>query len=279
MGMLSERLLEDLRLRGYSARTIDSYMRNVRGLAEFYPQRSPLKFDENDVRNYVLHLVQKGLAVSTQHQVIGAVRFFYRVTLNKPEVVERIPYPKIQLRIPIILTRIEVERLLGFIISIKYRAICTVIYDTGLRISEACALKASDIDSARMLIRVLGKGGKERLVNLGERTLLLLREYWKIAKPKGPYLFPGASPDHCIGPEGIRDALVKAALSAGIRKTVTPHLLRHCFATHMLEMGADLRAIQTLLGHSYITTTAHYTQVSARHLQTTKTPLDTPLVK
>jgi len=279
MGMLSERLLEDMKLRRYSAKTIDSYMRNVRGLAGFYPQRSPLKLDENDIRKYMLHLGERQLSSATQHQVLGAIRFFYRVTLNKPELVERIPYQRVRSRIPIILTREEVEQLLGCITSIMYRTICTVIYDMGLRISEACSLKVGDIDSQRMLIRVRGKGDKERLVNLGDRTLLLLREYWKVAKPQGPYLFPGEKPGRCIGPEGVRDALVMAARDAGIRKLVTPHLLRHCFATHMIELGADLAEIQILLGHSYIGTTARYTHLSTRHLQTIKTPLDTPPVK
>jgi site-specific recombinase XerD len=277
--MLSERLLEDLKLRRYSAKTIESYMRNVGGLAGFYPQRSPLRLDEDDIRKYMLHLAEKQLSSSTQHQVLGSIRFFYRVTLNKPSVVERIPYPKVRSRIPIILTRDEVEQLLDCITSIMYRTICTVIYDTGLRISEACALRVGDIDSQRMLIRVCGKGGKERLVNLGKRTLLLLREYWKVAKPQGPYLFPGEKRDRCIGPEGVRDALAMAARAAGIRKLVTPHLLRHCFATHMLELGADLAAIQVLLGHAYIGTTSLYTHLSTRHLQTINSPLDTPPVK
>jgi integrase/recombinase XerD len=279
MGMLSERLLDDMRLRRYSVKTIDCYLRNVRGLAEYYPQRSPLRFDENDIRNYLLHLIEKGLALSTQHQVLGAIKFFYRVTLNRPAVVERIPFPKVPLRLPLILTRSEVERLLACLTSIMYRAICTVTYDAGLRISEACSLKPGDIDSQRMLIHVRGKGGKERMVNLGERTLLLLREYWRIARPQAPYLFPGEKPGHCITPDAVRDALARAKQDARIRKRVTPHVLRHSFATHMLESGTDLRTIQTLLGHSHISTTEHYTRVSAQHLQTTKSPLDTPPVK
>ena len=131
MGMLSERLLDDMRLRRYSVETIDCYMRNVRSLAEYYPQRSPLKFDENDIRNYLLHLVDKRLALSTQHQVLAAIKFFYRVTLNRPAPVERIPFPKVRSRIPIILTRSEVERLLACLTSIMYRALCTVAYDAG----------------------------------------------------------------------------------------------------------------------------------------------------
>ena len=274
MGMLSERLLEDLKLRRYAESTVECYVRNVRCLAEYYPLRSPLRFVENDIRDYLLHLVNKGIGPSTQHQVVASIKFFYQVTLDRPAVVERLPYPKVPRRLPVILTGNEVQRLLGCITSIMHRAICTVAYDAGLRINEACSLSARDIDSQRMLIHVRGKGGKQRLVNLGERTLLLLREYWKITRPQGDFLFPGEKPGHHITPDAVRAALANAKRNARIRKRVTPHLLRHSFATHLLELGTDLRAIQTLLGHADITTTAHYTQVSLQHLQNVKSPLD-----
>lgn len=277
MGMLSERLLEDLKLRRYSETTVECYMRNVRCLAEYYPDRSPLRFVESDIRDYLLHLANKGVAAATQHQVLAAIRFFYKVTLNKPAVVEGVPFPKRTRRLPVVLTRKEAVRLLGCITSVMHRAICTVAYDAGLRINEACSLMPSDIDSTRMLILIRGKGGKERLVKLGQRTLLLLREYWKIVRPQGRFLFPGAKPDTHISADAVRDALVKATHAARITKHVTPHLLRHCFATHLLELGTDLRAIQTLLGHSNIATTAYYTQVSKQHLQNTTSPLDSSI--
>jgi site-specific recombinase XerD len=177
--------------------------------------------------------------------------------------------------LPDILTGEEVERIFQLIVSLKHRAILMTAYGAGLRISEACSLKTSDLDSKRMLIHVhKGKRSKDRYVMLSERLLDVLRTYWKIARPEGPFLFPGAIPGRSITTDAVQRVLHQVVVQCHFTKRVTPHSLRHCFATHLLETGTDIRVIQRLLGHASLQTTARYTKVTERHIGRTKSPLD-----
>jgi len=237
--------------------------------------RSPAEMGETEIRKFMLHLAQeRKVSAFTQSTHINALKFLYRITLRHPEVVERLPHPKRPLPHPKILTMQEVLALFTAIQSPKYKAILAIAYGAGLRISEACALKPTDIDSQRMLIHVRrGKGNKDRDVLLGE-TLLTLREYYRNTRQKGDYLFPGQKPQNPLIPAAIRKVLKKVAAKAGLSKKNTPHTRRHSFATHLLETGYDLRVVQTLLGQTSIQTTQRYTHVTDRILSLTRSPLD-----
>jgi integrase/recombinase XerD len=212
---------------------------------------------------------------STVRVYVAALRFLYTVTLRRPEVVQYLRGPKVPRHVPTVLSGSEVAELLEAVHSVKYRAVLMTTYGAGLRISEVCRLRTEDIDSRRMLIHVReGKGGDSRYALLSPRLLAVLRAYWKETRPAGPYLFPGRRADRPITRETIRGALTRAATRCGLDKRVTPHLLRHSFATHLLESGTDIRTIQVLLGHRSIVSTQVYTQVSTRHLSQTRSPLD-----
>jgi len=268
-------MIQDLKLRCYRRGTVGVYVGCVRRFVAFC-KKPPTELGESDVRAFLLHLAEeKHLVPATLRTYLGAIAFLYAITLGRPEVVARIPWPRhSQRKLPDILSLDEVERLLGAVDVIKHRAIVTTAYGAGLRISEACSLQVGDIDSARGLIHVRdGKRGRDRYVMLAAALLAGLREYWKIVRPVGPFLFPGRGRDF-ISPEAVSDALHKAVAAAKIKKHVTPHTLRHTFATHLLEAGESIRVIQALLGHSSIRTTARYTHVSAAEIGRTKSPLD-----
>lgn len=275
MGALRQRMLEDLRLKGFQEHTRRCYIGCVQRFCDHYGV-SPSKLGEQQIRDYLLYLErEKAYSPASRTNYIAALRFFYSVTLRRPEAVARIPIPKRRQRLPEILTKEEVERILSRIQSLKARAICAVAYGAGLRIAEACSLRPDDIDSARGLIHVReGKGGA-RDVMVSPRLLQLLREYWRIVRPRGEWLFPSSqTPMRPINFGTVREALLRAAEDAQIRKRVTPHVLRHSFATHLLESGTDLRVIQALLGHAKISSTERYTRVATQHLRTVKSPLD-----
>lgn len=277
MGMLSEKMLEDLKLRNRSVITQRCYLSCARRFVQHFDNRPPAKLGEPEIRGFLLHLVnERGASPATHHQHVAALRFLYKVTLRRPGAVARIPFPKVPWRLPEILTGSEVERLLKSITSLKYRAICSVAYGVGLRVHEACTLKPQDIDSSRGLIHVRGgKGKKDREVMLGERLLHLLREYWRVCRPQGEWLFPSnASPERPVNVRTVREALAQAVKAARLKRKVTPHLLRHSFATHMLEMGTDLRLIQMLLGHTSFRSTQRYTRLQAEYLRRLKSPFD-----
>ena len=198
------------------------------------------------------------------------------MTLDRPGEVRRIPFPRrVRERLPEILSVSEVERLLGAVSRPKHRAMLMVAYGAGLRVSELCALIPTDIDSQRMLIRVrAGKGDKDRYVMLSPRLLATLRAYWRLRPPRGPYLFPSPRPGKALSRMAVFHVVRRAARRAGLRKRVNPHMLRHCFATHLLEAGTDIRVIQVLLGHRSLRTTARYVLVSREHVGTVKSPLD-----
>jgi site-specific recombinase XerD len=275
MGKLREKMTEDLRLRGHAPSTCESYLSCARAFAAYH-RRSPEQLGEAEIRAFLLHLEGKKSSASTLIVYACALKFLYRVTLEQPELAKRIPYPRrVAQRLPDVLTGREVERILASIESLKHRAIIMTAYGAGLRVSEVCALRVGDIDSQRMVIHVRqGKGKRDRFVMLAERVLHVLREYWCKERPTRPYLFPGDSPGRCISISAVQKALTRAARRAGLTKRVSPHVLRHSFATHLLELGTDLRVIQTLLGHGSISTTLRYTRVSGGHLRKTLSPLD-----
>jgi site-specific recombinase XerD len=196
------------------------------------------------------------------------------VTLSKDWVVKGVASPKKEMKLPVILSAAEVAQFLGAITSLKHRAILMTAYAAGLRVSEVVALQVADIDSRRMVIRIhQGKGHKDREVMLSPRLLAVLREYWKVVRPKH-WLFPGEIPDRPLTAKSVWRACVQAGRNAGLDKHVTVHTLRHIFATHLLESGTNIRTIQLLLGHRSLRTTAVYTHVSAGSLQATQSPLD-----
>lgn len=273
MATVHERMREDLTLKNYADGTVEKYLGCARVfLAQL--RTPPSKVKPQQVRRYALKLA-KDKSPATVKIHIAAIRFLYIVTLRQPAVVETLYFPKVPRRLPDILSADEVDRLLGAIKEMKYRAIMMTVYATGMRISEACHLLTTDIDSGRGVIHIRqGKRRRDRYVMLSPVLLGALREYWKAYRPEEPILFAGKEPGSFVSADTVRGALERALQKTGITKRVTPHSLRHAFATHLLEDGADIRVIQVLLGHGSIRSTACYTQVSARHVAATKSPLD-----
>jgi site-specific recombinase XerD len=275
MGQICDRMIENLRLAGYRVGTRKLYVHYARRYVAHF-MKPPMELGEPQVREFMLALRDKGLRGSTLRGYLAAIRFLYAVTLQRPEVVVGIPWPRDGKRkLPVPLAPAEAEQVLDAIASPKDRVLLLAAYGAGLRISEACALRAEDIDSRRKVIHVVdGKGAKERYTVLPDRLLTLLREYWRQERPTGRYLFPGQTPDAPASPDAVRRVLRRAVKQAGLRKRITPHMLRHSFATFLLEAGENLRTIQFLLGHSSIRTTALYTHVSTAHVARTPNPLD-----
>jgi site-specific recombinase XerD len=275
MGRIRERMEADLELKGFARTTRKEYLLRVRHFVAHFG-RSPDELGEKDVRQFLLHLVRdRGVRATTHRMYVAALRFLLVVTLQRPEVVAAIPWPKVPRTLPEILSGGEVERLLAAVRSLKHRALLMTAYGAGLRISEACTLEVGDIDSKRMFIHVReGKRGKDRYVMLSPKLLDALRLHWRRSRPRGRYLFPGGFPGAPISASAVHRVLKKAVADAGLTKRVTFHSLRHGFATHLLETGADIRTIQKLLGHSSIQTTARYTAVTKQHIGRTRSPLD-----
>ena len=274
MTPLRQRMIEDMKLRNLSPHTVEAYVDRVAAFAKHFG-RSPGHLGPKEVRAHLVFLVEeKHVSWSHYGQAICALRFLYRVTLGKDWVVKGVASPKKETKLPIILSRAEVEQFLGAITSLKHWAILMTAYAAGLRVSEVVGLQVADIDSRRMVIRVRqGKGHKDREVMLSPRLLAALREYWKAVRPKH-WLFPGQVPDRPLTTKSVWRACVQAAQDAGLGKHVTVDTLRHSFATHLLESGTNLRTIQLLLGHRNLRTTAIYTHVSAGSLEATQSPLD-----
>lgn len=273
MGILRDRMHDDLKLKNYAPGTVDQYLRCARTFAERF-RTSPLEIDEEAIRRYVLALAEER-APSTVKMHVAAIRFLYTVTLRSPHLVVGLHFPKVPHRLPDILSREEVWHLLEAIEPPKYRAVLMTAYGAGMRISEACSLLTTDIDSGRGVIHVRdGKRNRDRYVMLSKVLLATLREYWRIYRPTPPVLFPGERAATCVSDSAVRKALREARAKVRITKRVTPHSLRHAFATHLLEDGADIRTIQMLLGHGSIRSTARYTQVSVTHICKTRSPLD-----
>ena len=267
-------MLEDLQIRQYSPTTIRLYLRSVAEFAKHF-HTPPDQLGPEHVRQYQLFLIkEKQASLSTCVQLVCALRFFYTHTLNRKIEVERIPFPRRQRKLPLILSREEVKALLEAPRKLRDRAVLAVLYGSGLRVAEAAQLKPHDIDARRNVLWVRqGKGRKDRQTLLPAKLLELLRLSWRAARP-GEWLFPAADGTRPIGPKTIYRACRDAAPAAGIRKPVHPHSLRHAFATHLLEAGINLRTIQMLLGHANLETTARYLQVADVAVRSTPSPLD-----
>jgi integrase/recombinase XerD len=274
MSALRKRMLEDMRVRNYSPRTQEMYVHRVARFAAHFG-RSPDLLTPEDIRKYLVHLRDvEQVSWSAFNQAVSALRFFYKVTLGRADVVAEIPYPRTSKKLPTVLSREEVIRLLSAVRHPKHRAVAATLYATGLRLSEALSLKVSDIDAERMVVTVRqGKGRKDRTVMLSPRLLKLIRRYARREQP-GEWLFPGRQREQRLHETAIQRALAVARREAGISKRATAHTLRHSFATHLLEAGTDLRLIQTLLGHRSVKTTSIYTHVSAQRLHSTPSPFD-----
>ena len=267
-------MLEDLQIRRYSPTTIRLYLRAVAEFAKHFG-KPPDQLGAEDIRRFQLFLIQeKKVSLSSYIQMICALRFFYTQTLNQKVAIERIPFPRGEKKLPLILSREEMKRLLDAARPLHHRALLAVMYGCGLRVSEVAHLKVSDIDSTRNVLWVRkGKGSKDRQTLLPAKLLELLRRYWRTKRP-ADWLFPGANPTHPLSPKAIFLACRSAAQAAGIAKSIHPHSLRHAFATHLLEAGTNLRTIQILLGHARLETTARYLHVADVAVRSTASPLD-----
>lgn len=272
--LLRTRMIEDLRIRNYSQRTIECYVSQVARFADYY-RCSPEKLGGEHVRGYQRFLVEERKASwSAFNQAVCALRFVYRVTLGGAVTVEQIPYAKREQRLPEVLSAKELGRFFCQVKNPKYRVIVKTMYSSGLRLSEALHLKADDIDSERMVVRVRqGKGRKDRYVELTPSLLAELRDYWREYRPK-TWLFEGESKKFPLTPSAVQKTCRLAALKAGLKKRVTTQTMRHCYATHQLEAGANLRTLQLRLGHSSLNTTALYLHVAAGASQTKREVVD-----
>lgn len=275
MSPLRQRMIEELRRRNYAERTIRTYVLGVAAFARFH-RRSPDALGAEEIRQFQLHLKnEKKLSFSSYNTVTCALRFFYRHVIGiTDDIVGMVPFARKERKLPAILSQDEVRAILDAVERQRDRVLITVAYACGLRVSEVATLKVGDIDGKRMLVHVhSGKGRKDRLVPLSPSLLEMLRVWWLVMRPKD-WLFPGMKAGTHVDTRTIQRAVRRAVESAGIKKKVTPHTLRHCFATHLLEAGTDLRILQTLLGHSRIGTTFRYHHVSRTDVTATKSPLD-----
>jgi len=271
---LRQRMLEDLQIRQYSPTTIRIYLHAVAEFAQHFG-KPPDELGPEHIRRYQLFLIkEKKVSPPTCIQVVCALRFFYTHTLSRKIAIERIPFPRRERKLPLILSREEVKVLLEAPRSLRHRALLAILYGCGLRVAEVTQLKVSDIDSARHVLRVRhGKGRKDRQTLLPAKLLELLRRYWRTRRP-AEWLFPVADPSRPISAKAVFLACRQAAQRAGLTKPVHPHSLRHAFATHLLEAGVNLRTIQILLGHANLETTARYLQVADVSVRSTVSPLD-----
>jgi site-specific recombinase XerD len=267
-------MMHDLALAGYVEGTQKLYLRSIGDFARFHG-RSPDRMGAAQVRQWVAQLTAAGtLSPQRLRQHFAALRFLYVKTLGRPEAVSFLSAPRAVRRLPVVLSVEQVGRLLHGIAVATYRVFCTTLYATGMRVTEATRVQTTDIDAARGVIWVRdAKGGKQRVVGMGTTLLQLLRTYWHYERPAAPWLFASrrGTPLHATT---VRKALHRAAKRAGIGQRVTPHVLRHCYATHLLEQGTGVRVVQAMLGHASIASTVHYTRVSTKLMAAVPTPLD-----
>jgi integrase/recombinase XerD len=271
-------MLEELQRRNYSAITTRKYLQVVSDFAKYFG-KSPDRLGPDHLRTYQAYLLrERKLASGTAVNYVAALRFFFVKTLKRRQFRDFLPYPRDRRRLPTILSLEEVARLINAAGTLYRRALLMTLYSTGMRRSELVRLKVGDIDSQRMMIRVdRGKGGRSRDLPLSAALLETLREYWRWRKPK-TYLFPSRhprrEPERPLSDKMVWLACREAAHQAGLSKRLSPHTLRHRWATHLLEAGTDLRTIQVLLGHGDLETTAQYLHLSQRHLQTVANPVE-----
>ena len=274
MTPLRQRMLQDMGIRNLAENTQLSYLQQVSAFANHFHQ-SPDALGPEQVRAYQVHLAQdRKLAASSICIAVSALRFLYRITLKRPWAPDDIAMPRKPFKLPVVLSPEEVMHFLASIDNRKHHAILTTAYAAGLRVSEATHLKVADVDSQRMVLRVdQGKGNKDRYVMLSLRLLEELRSYWVVARPES-WLFPGDTPARPITAGAVEQACQKAHRACGITKPITPHSLRHAFATHLLEAGTDVRRIQLLLGHRSLATTSRYLKIATSTVCATTSPFD-----
>ena len=278
-GTLRERFIEDMTVRGFSEKTRRGYIRIVARFVAFL-ERSPATATTEDIRRFQVQQSTSGMGAPAMNSNVAALRFFFTYTLDRPDLARkliRIPYPR---KLPSVLAPDEVARLIAATTCLKHRAALSVAYGAGLRVAEVASLKVGDIDSERMLISVVrGKGGRSRHALLSPDLLALLRAWWHEGRRdgvmrSGGWLFPGQDPANAITTRQLGRVVEAAAEAAGLTKHVSPHTLRHSFATHLLEDGVDIRVIQVLLGHAKLDNTALYTRVATKMVRTVTSPLD-----
>jgi integrase/recombinase XerD len=274
MTTLRQRMLEDLRIRNYASTTVKCYIRAVAEFARHF-NKPPDQLGAEEIRSWQLFLLnERRVKLSTYIQAVCALRFFYQNTLHRKIEIDRIPLPRYEKKLPVILSKTEVKALLEAPKNLKHRAMLATMYGTGLRVSEVTNLKVSDLDGERHVIWVRGgKGHKDRQVKLAEPLREVLAAYWRWKRPTG-WLFPGRNPGCPIDRTSVFEACKKAARRAGIAKRVHPHSLRHAFATHLLDDGVNLLVLQTLLGHAHLKTTARYLHLSDSVVRSTRSPLE-----
>ena len=276
---LRQRMIDDMRMRKLNPKTQTGYIRAVRNFTQ-YLGRSPDTATVEDLRNYQLHLVDTGTSPMSVNAAITGLKFFFDITLNHAELMARMQSLRVPQKLPVVLSRGEVARLIAACSNLKHQTALALAYGTGLRASEVSALKVGDIDSERMILRVeQGKGRKDRNAMLSPILLERLRFWWKVARAQGKmldggWLFPGLDPLESLSTRQLNRAIHVAARAAGIDKRVSMHTLRHSFATHLLEQKVDIRVIQVLLGHKKLDTTAIYTQVATDILREVISPLE-----
>jgi len=278
-GTLRERFIEDMTVRGFTDKTRKDYIRTVAGFAAFL-ERSPSSATAEDIRRFQIHQSERGMNAPAMNSAVAALRFFFNHTADRPDLARkliRLRYPR---KLPTVLSPDEAARLIAATTCLKHRAALSVAYGAGLRVAEVAALKVGDIDSERMTIRIeRGKGGRYRHALLSPRLLGLLRAWWQEGRQQGVmrpggWLFPGQDPASSISTRQLSRVVEAAAEAAGLTKNVSPHTLRHSFATHLLEDGVDIRVIQVLLGHAKLDNTALYIRVATKVVRTVTSPLD-----
>jgi len=273
MGRLHDQMKMDLELKNYSDRTKGCYLACMRSFALYFG-RSPKEMGDEQIREYLYYLMKdKKASQSVINQTYSALKFFYETTLERQWNSLKIPRAKTRKRLPVVLSKQEVQSIFSVTSNLKHRAILMTIYSGGLRVSEAAHLKVADVDSTRMTIHVRGKGDKDRYTLLGKRTLEILRVYWKVYRPD-EWLFPGTILAEPINVSSIQKTFKKSLHKAGIKKAASVHTLRHSFATHLLQGGTDLYYIQRFLGHSAASTTSIYLHITGKDLGKIKSPID-----
>ncbi|MDQ1740649.1 MAG: integrase/recombinase XerD [Pseudonocardiales bacterium] len=278
-GSLRERFIADMTVRGFTDKTRKDYLRTVAGFAAFLG-RSPGTATAEDIRRFQIQQSEGGMNAPAMNSTVAALRFFFTTTVDRPDLSRkliRLRYPR---KLPVVLSSDEAARLIAATTCLKHRAALSVAYGAGLRVAEVASLKVGDIDSQRMLIIVeRGKGGRYRHALLSPSLLALLRAWWQEGRQQGVmrpggWLFPGQDPARPITTRQLSRVVEAAAEAAGLTKHVSPHTLRHSFATHLLEDGTDIRVIQVLLGHAKLDNTALYARVATKTVRTVTSPLD-----
>jgi integrase/recombinase XerD len=271
---LLSKMQSAMTVRGLTPLTQEAYLRHVRKVGEHFGTH-PAELEAEQLERYLVYLTEVGRGASTRNQCAAALRFLYVVVLRRPHYVGLLPKAKARKRLPSVLSGREVVQVIDALSSPLHRTLAMCCYGAGLRVSEACRLRVEDIDSKRMVLHVRnGKGQKDRQVTLSPRLLSALRSYYKQRRPSGAYLFAGRDRVEPLTKAAFQKALAQAVADLGIRKRITPHVLRHSYATHMIEAGADLRSVQLQLGHASISSTVRYVHLTEARRRALPSPLD-----